>query len=116
MPLSDPSLPQTLEGIIRHLIDLGIGSDGAGAIIVRCGKMGSVVGSRRIGIKWLPAYWSEDEEDRVIDVTGGTSSPFPAPLLGLAHPYHLGGKRVSLIWCSRQRVPRRCHCRSPRLI
>lgn len=91
MPLSDPSLPQILEEIIRHLVDHGIGSDGSGAVIVRCGKMGSVVGSRRVGIKWLPAYWSEDEEDRVVDVTGGMSSLFLATLGGLAH-YHLRGK------------------------
>lgn len=52
-------------------MEFGIGPDGSGAIIVRCGRMGSVVGSRAVGIRWLPAYWTDESEERVVDVTGG---------------------------------------------
>lgn len=54
-----------------------MGADGSGAVIVRCGRMGSVVGSRAVGIRWLPAFWTDEDEARVVDVTGGT---FPLTL------------------------------------
>jgi sugar/nucleoside kinase (ribokinase family) len=38
---------------------------------VRCGKLGAVVGTRKAGLRWFPAYWAGEDESRVKDVTGG---------------------------------------------
>lgn len=70
-PLSSPLLRSALEEIISHILDLGIGENGNGAVVVRCGKLGSVVGTRKGGIRWVGAYWEEEDEWRVKDVTGG---------------------------------------------
>jgi len=40
------------------------------AVIVRAGEMGSYTMSER-WTGWVPAYWREGEQDRVVDVTGG---------------------------------------------
>ncbi|KAF3937450.1 hypothetical protein ABW19_dt0209145 [Dactylella cylindrospora] len=48
----------------------GISATGDGPIIVRAGKDGCYVRSRE-GKRWLPAYFSEKEKDRVVDPTGG---------------------------------------------
>jgi hypothetical protein len=49
--------------------------DGTGIVAVRCGRLGSVIGTRKGGIRWVPAYWEEGNEGKVRDVTGGKSSP-----------------------------------------
>jgi hypothetical protein len=49
--------------------------------------MGSVVGSRATGIRWLPAFWTDKEEARVVDVTGGT---FPSH-----HVSHIDARQTS---------------------
>lgn len=53
------------------MLSIGVGEEGNGSVVVRCGRVGCVVGTRRRGIKWFPAYWEEEDEDRVKDVTGG---------------------------------------------
>lgn len=40
-------------------------------MVVRCGRHGSCVGTKKGGIKWFPAYFSEENSDSVVDVSGG---------------------------------------------
>jgi hypothetical protein len=68
----DPELIPTLERIMLHLIDsVGIGESGQGILLVRCGRLGGCVGTRKGGLRWFPAYYGGDAEGRVKDVTGG---------------------------------------------
>jgi hypothetical protein len=73
--VSGPSLLQLQEDItplVNHLInDIGIGEGSKGAIVVRCGRHGSCVATKQNGIKWLPAYFGEEDTHRVVDVSGG---------------------------------------------
>lgn len=73
MALDDPAFPLKLESIIAHILSIDIGPDGQGVVVVRCGKMGSCVGTRQRGMRWFPAGFASDEEHRVKDVTGGRS-------------------------------------------
>ncbi|KJX98829.1 pfkB family carbohydrate kinase (Mak32) like protein [Zymoseptoria brevis] len=50
------------------MVEHGIGQDGEGAIVVRCGAVGCFVLSRRVK-KWLPAYHMDGS--KVVDPTGG---------------------------------------------
>lgn len=70
------ALPDTLEETcaavevaIRHLLAIGVGANGEGIVVVRCGAIGACVGTRAGGLVWTPAYWANDS-DRVRDVTG----------------------------------------------
>jgi hypothetical protein len=68
-------LQERISPVIHHLLDVvGVGSNGQGAVVVRCGRHGSCVGTRAKGIKWFPAYFTEKDGGRVIDVSGGNSN------------------------------------------
>jgi hypothetical protein len=68
-------LQEVISPVIHHLLDVvEVGPNGQGAVVVRCGRHGSCVGMKSNGIKWFPAYFTEKDPGRVIDVSGGTSS------------------------------------------
>lgn len=65
-------LQERISPVIHHLLDaVGVGPNGQGAVVVRCGRHGSCVGTKSKGIKWFPAYFAEKDSGRVIDVSGG---------------------------------------------
>jgi len=65
-------LQEVISPLIRHLLHVvGVGPNGDGAVVVRCGRHGSCVGTKSKGIKWFPAYFTEQDSGRVIDVSGG---------------------------------------------
>lgn len=57
-----------IEDLCNQWLQSGIGSDGSGGSVVRCGKDGCLV-SRNGVQKWLPAYHQSAE--KVVDPTGG---------------------------------------------
>jgi len=59
---------RTIEGLCDQWLESGIGPDGNGGVVVRCGKDGCLV-ARKGMHKWLPAY--HQSADKVIDPTGG---------------------------------------------
>jgi sugar/nucleoside kinase (ribokinase family) len=70
-----------VEAQANTLLNAGVGTDGNGAIVVRCGAEGCYARSRDVN-RWLPAYHSPDASSsagdgaagaggRVIDPTGG---------------------------------------------
>jgi len=72
LSFDDPMLMVTLEEVMRHLLDVvGVGADDEGILAVRCGRMGSCIGTRRGGLRWFPAYYTGEDEVNVKDVTGG---------------------------------------------
>ena len=69
----DETLPSLIEPLIEHLLHtVGIGKDGSGAVVIRCGRLGSCVGTQKGGIRWFPAFFEEEDQERVVDVSGGT--------------------------------------------
>ena len=72
MGISDPNLDAAVEDVMQHLLhNVGIGPNGRGVLVVRCGRKGCVVGTKDGGVRWFPAYWEGDSERKVKDVTGG---------------------------------------------
>ena len=70
------TLSALVEPLIEHLLHtVGVGKDGQGVVVIRCGGMGSCVGTRKGGIRWFPAFFEQEDQDRVVDVSGG-ASPF----------------------------------------
>lgn len=72
MPTSSISLRPTVERLVSHILhDVSIGANGEGIVVVRCGRLGACVGTKKGGLKWCPAYWEGDDVKKVKDVTGG---------------------------------------------
>lgn len=72
MATSSISLRPTVERLVTHILhDVGIGANGQGIVVVRCGRLGACVGTKKGGLKWCPAYWEGDDVKNVKDVTGG---------------------------------------------
>lgn len=70
LPDSCEETCEAVEGVMRHLLNsVGVGAEGKGVVVVRCGAIGACVGTRAGGLAWTPAYWATDS-DRVRDVTG----------------------------------------------
>ncbi|ORX40849.1 Ribokinase-like protein [Kockovaella imperatae] len=95
--ISDPGLVPAIEHIMHHLLhDVGVGHDGHGILVVRCGRKGCCVGTVKRGLKWFPAYWLGAQGSEVRDVTGAgnaflggytaglslTNDPYRAALYG----------------------------------
>jgi len=68
-------LQEVISPLIHHLLDVvGVAQSGGGAVVVRCGRHGSCVGTKSKGIRWFPAFFTEKDSARVVDVSGGMSS------------------------------------------
>ncbi|KAG0638093.1 Ribokinase-like protein [Tuber brumale] len=67
--------PNTIKSLVGKIAAAGIGERGSGAIIVRAGKLGCLVGCRKHAPIWLPAYYPPTEvggnNPKVVDPTGG---------------------------------------------
>lgn len=70
--LSMPTKPtkELVEQACGRLLDMGVGLDGKGSVIIRSGAMGACIGSRGQPYTWVEAFWDENHSDRVVDVTG----------------------------------------------
>lgn len=67
------SLPSTVsKSTVEHaatkLLDLGVGADGTGWVIIRSGGLGAYVASRGRKGEWIEAFWKD--QSKVVDVTG----------------------------------------------
>jgi sugar/nucleoside kinase (ribokinase family) len=62
---------QIIETLLRALLDLGVGRDGQGIVVVRSGSLGACVGTRAHGTRWVPAFYGREDPEKVVDVTGG---------------------------------------------
>lgn len=52
---------------------MGVGSARPGLrghVVIRSGALGSCVASREEDMRWVPAYWTEKDSAKVVDVTG----------------------------------------------
>ncbi|KAI0663092.1 Ribokinase-like protein [Cubamyces menziesii] len=73
MPL--PPTKELVEEACRRFLDIGVGPNGTGAVVIRSGAMGACVAQREQALVWVDAYWSGPESlDKVVDVTGAGNS------------------------------------------
>lgn len=70
LPTAPSELRAAVEKAVQHLLlSVGVGANGAGTVVVRCGAHGACVGTRARGTAWIPAYWAQSSS-RVADETG----------------------------------------------
>ncbi|OJT10494.1 hypothetical protein TRAPUB_12932 [Trametes pubescens] len=73
MPLT--TTKEAVEEACRRYLDMGIGPNGTGHVIIRSGALGACVAQRGQPLTWIDAYWSGPEgASRVVDVTGAGNS------------------------------------------
>ncbi|TFK76126.1 Ribokinase-like protein [Pluteus cervinus] len=73
LSLPQPPSKQSIEQAAQRFLDLGVGVNGKGAVIVRSGAMGSFVKTHDAGGLWIDAFWT-GTESKVVDVTGAGNS------------------------------------------
>ncbi|KDQ09966.1 hypothetical protein BOTBODRAFT_36590 [Botryobasidium botryosum FD-172 SS1] len=75
LSLPGPPTKSSVEHAAQMFLDMGVGKNGSGSVIIRSGAMGAYVLSRdRPSGMWIDAYWREAETENVRDVTGAGNS------------------------------------------
>ena len=69
-----PPTKKTIEKATDEFLAIGVGKEGSGWVIIRCGPLGSYMRSRVTKGKWIEAFWAEEDVDKVVDVTGALCS------------------------------------------
>lgn len=64
-----PPTKTMIEKATDDFLGIGVGKDGSGWVIIRCGALGAYMKSRATMGQWVEAFWAEDV-DKVVDVTG----------------------------------------------
>lgn len=67
-----PPTKETIEEAAQRFLDHGIGADGEGAVVIRSGELGAYICTRTKGGKWIDAYWTSANPEKVVDVTGSS--------------------------------------------
>jgi len=80
-----------IEGLCGQWMASGIGKDGKGCVVVRCGKDGCLV-AREGSSKWMPAYHQSAEN--VVDPTGGGNGFLGGLAVGLVRSQSAGMKQL----------------------
>ncbi|KAG9124935.1 hypothetical protein FRC07_009627 [Ceratobasidium sp. 392] len=69
--------PSVIEHAAATFLSFGIGKNGSGYVIIRCGAMGAygaTLSAGKLGGWWVPVYWTAEDGDAVVDVTGAGNS------------------------------------------
>ncbi|KAF2821181.1 Ribokinase-like protein [Ophiobolus disseminans] len=77
-----------IESLCNRWLESGIGADGGGGIVVRCGKDGCLM-TRREMCSWMPAYHQSAE--KVVDPTGGGNGFLGGLAVGLVRGGEMPG-------------------------
>ncbi|KAJ6516082.1 Ribokinase-like protein [Mycena sanguinolenta] len=69
-----PPSKKLIEEAARKFLELGVGADGEGCVIIRSGSLGACVALKDQATRWVPAFWTSKDEHKVVDVTGAGNS------------------------------------------
>ncbi|KAH9482620.1 hypothetical protein JR316_0004720 [Psilocybe cubensis] len=69
-----PASKDIIEKAADDFLDIGIGKDGSGWIVIRSGAMGAYVKCKKNKGVWVDAFWEATDVEKVIDVTGAGNS------------------------------------------
>lgn len=62
---------ELVEEACCRFLEMGVGPNGTGHVIIRSGALGACVAQRGQPFSWIDAYWSGPEgASKVVDVTG----------------------------------------------
>jgi len=70
LSIADPPSKEVIERACAKFLDHGVGPEGRGHVVIRCDEMGAYVACRQRAGVWVDAFWTKDDSDKVVDVTG----------------------------------------------
>jgi hypothetical protein len=65
-----PPTRSLIERAANKFLEIGVGAEGTGCVIIRSGAMGAFVKTRASQGMWVGAFWCIDDVGKVVDVTG----------------------------------------------
>lgn len=72
-----PTTREKIEEAAATFLGYGVGDNGTGSVIIRCGSLGAYVVSRATEGRWVEAFWGPSDRHHVVDVTGTCESLLP---------------------------------------
>lgn len=69
-----PPSRSTVEQAADLFLGFGVGKEGTGTVVIRSGGLGAYTKSRAREGEWVEAYWTTQDEGKVVDVTGAGNS------------------------------------------
>jgi len=69
-----PPSRESIELAAHKFLEIGVGQDKSGWVIIRSGPLGSYMISRVIKGVWVDAYWTTEDNHKIVDVTGAGNS------------------------------------------
>ncbi|KAH8113426.1 Ribokinase-like protein [Phellopilus nigrolimitatus] len=74
LSMPQPPSKASIEEACMRFLELGVGPDGKGHVIIRSGSLGAYVASRARSGRWIDAFWTDAHSEKVVDVTGAGNS------------------------------------------
>lgn len=65
-----PPRKWSVEQAADTFLEFGVGNEGRGCVIIRCGEMGAYVKTLGGEGMWIDPFWTNEDSKRIVDVTG----------------------------------------------
>ncbi len=88
-----PPQRQTIETAADRFLAYNIGG-GSGWIIIRSGAMGAYIKNKKADGQWINAFWTPEEQDKIVDVTG----LYGIVMIGNGYYGHSRGRKQLFGW------------------
>lgn len=72
LAMPQPPTKSSIEEASRKFLEMGVGPEGKGHVVIRSGPLGSCVAARNEPIRWVDAFWTEKDSEKVVDTTGSS--------------------------------------------
>ncbi|KAG6820442.1 hypothetical protein H0H93_000438 [Arthromyces matolae] len=76
LSIDQPPSRSLIEQAADRFLEYGIGNTRGGWIIIRSGELGAYVKSPLTKGRWIDAFWTAGEAQRVVDVTGQSTGSY----------------------------------------
>lgn len=70
-----PPSRELIEFAANKFLDIGVGQDRTGWVIIRSGALGAYMKNERTKGAWVDAYWTREDSHKIVDVTGRFGPP-----------------------------------------
>jgi len=74
LSMPQPPTKVSVEEACARFLELGVGPDGNGHVVIRSGSLGAYIACRERPGKWVDAFWREADAQKIVDVTGAGNS------------------------------------------
>lgn len=74
LSMPTPVTKESVETAAVRFLNMGMGSAGKGCVIIRSGALGAYLATKASGGQWVDAFWTPNDNGKVIDVTGAGNS------------------------------------------